>query len=69
MDIIVRADVPHLLDMNPRFGGHYLFAHVAGANLPAALVAWAQGRQPDHDWLRATVGARAFKDTAIIRRQ
>ena len=66
-DVIVKDGVPHLLEMNPRFGGHYPFAHVAGANIPAALIAWADGREPDPAWLKARVGAKAFKDISLVR--
>lgn len=67
VDVIVRDGVPHLLEINPRFGGHYPFAHVAGANVPAALIAWAQGNEPDPAWLQARVGAKAFKDIQLVR--
>jgi carbamoyl-phosphate synthase large subunit len=42
-DLIVRGRKPYLLELNPRFGGHYPFSHMAGADVPAALVAWASG--------------------------
>lgn len=66
VDIIVRDGVPYLLEMNPRFGGHYPFSHMAGANIPAALVAWALGVEPDPSWLRVRTGVKCFKDITLV---
>ena len=55
-----------LLEMNPRFGGGYPFSHVAGANLPAAFVAWALGLTPEPAWLRVRPNVRAYKDIQMI---
>jgi carbamoyl-phosphate synthase large subunit len=38
-DVMVTDEGLRVLDLNPRLGGGYPFAHVAGANLPAALAA------------------------------
>jgi len=40
-----------VLEMNPRFGGGYPFSHQAGAKIPAAIIAWATGKDPDEEWL------------------
>lgn len=66
VDLIVRDGVPYLLEMNPRFGGHYPFSHMAGANIPAAFVAWVQGMQPDPSWLRVKTGVTCFKDITLV---
>ena len=55
-DVFVAGDDVWVIDLNPRFGGGYPFSHLAGANLPAAFLAWAAGRQPDPDWLHVTPG-------------
>jgi carbamoyl-phosphate synthase large subunit len=60
-DLIKTEHGPCILDLNPRFGGGYPFSHLAGANVPAALIAWANGEQPDPDWLRSTPGVLSFK--------
>src|SRR5713226_9890406 len=46
-DVIVIEDRCYVLDMNPRFGGGYPFSQMAGANLPAVLLAWANHERPD----------------------
>jgi carbamoyl-phosphate synthase large subunit len=50
-DVFVDGERFWVLELNPRFGGGYPFTHRAGANLPAALIAWAQGETVDPHWL------------------
>jgi carbamoyl-phosphate synthase large subunit len=65
-DVLVKGDVAYLLEMNPRFGGGYPFSHAAGANVPAAILAWTRGESPDARWLRIRAGVRSIKDIGIL---
>lgn len=64
-DVIVRDGQPYLLELNPRFGGHYPFSHAAGANVPAALIALAEGREPPHDSLSVKADVKSHKNLVL----
>lgn len=40
-----------VLELNPRFGGGYPYSHVAGANIPAAIVSWPKAEIQDPNGL------------------
>lgn len=65
VDVIVRDGQPFLIELNPRFGGHYPFSHLAGADVPAALVALALGREPDPALLKVLPGVESQKDLIV----
>jgi carbamoyl-phosphate synthase large subunit len=65
-DVFLNAEGAWVLELNPRFGGGYPFSHVAGANLPAALIAWARGEAPDPRWLRPEVGVVSSKFSRLM---
>jgi carbamoyl-phosphate synthase large subunit len=65
-DVIENEAGLHVLDLNPRFGGGYPFSHLAGANLPAALLTWARGERPDPEWLRVRPGMAAAKCDRLV---
>jgi carbamoyl-phosphate synthase large subunit len=65
-DVIVIRDKCYVLDMNPRFGGGYPFSHIAGANLPAVLLAWANREQPHADWLKVQPNITASKCDGLV---
>lgn len=65
-DIFLTPRGPVVLEMNPRFGGGYPFAHAAGVNLPAALVAWATGIEPEAGTLTPKVGVASAKADTMV---
>ena len=65
-DVIVTKEGPQIIDLNPRFGGGYPFSHVAGANFPAAILAWMRGERPDERWLRVEPGRLSAKCDRIV---
>lgn len=65
VDVFVDGADLYVLELNCRFGGGYPFTHAAGANFPAAIVAWLIGVEPDPQWLRARAGVTALKSIAL----
>lgn len=65
-DVIVEEGILYVLEMNPRFGGGYPFSHIAGANIPAALLAWASGKKAKQEWLRVRPNVRASKCDRLV---
>jgi carbamoyl-phosphate synthase large subunit len=45
---LINADYgPVIIDMNARIGGGYPFSHLAGVNLPRAIISWLSGQPAD----------------------
>jgi carbamoyl-phosphate synthase large subunit len=65
-DVFVTEHGCYVIDINPRFGGGYPFCHIAGANLPAALIAWANGQLPDPAWLRIEPNVAASRSDTLV---
>ncbi len=64
-DVFLVDGKPYVLEMNARFGGGYPFSHVAGCDLPKAIVQWCQGREVDPKILQAKTGVRAYKELVL----
>ena len=56
----------YILEMNARFGGGYPFSHMAGANLPLAIVKWLQKEKVDKSLLKAESNVMAQKDINLV---
>jgi carbamoyl-phosphate synthase large subunit len=57
-----------ILEMNPRFGGGYLFSHLAGANIPKAYIKWLEGEKKFSNCFRIKYGVRGFKNLNLLKR-
>jgi len=65
VDVFWDGEKAYVLEMNPRFGGGYPFSHQAGANLPAAYIAWAQGKSANPEWLTVEPDITSVKGISL----
>lgn len=66
MDVILSDGKYYVIDMNARFGGGYPFSHIAGVNLPKAILTWARNEMADDAWFEAKTGAVFAKDIQVV---
>lgn len=64
-DVFLVDNKPYVLEMNARFGGGYPFSHMGGANLPQAIVSWAEGKVVSKEMISAKTGITGFKEIYI----
>ena len=67
VDIFEVNGVPYILEMNARFGGGYPFSHMAGCNLPKAIVNWVKGIPVEEEVLEAQSGCMGYKELTITK--
>ena len=67
IDILEKEGNFYLLEINARFGGGYPFSHIAGVDLPSAIVKWALDLPVEKDLLSAQVGTQGQKDLVITK--
>jgi carbamoyl-phosphate synthase large subunit len=65
-DAFIEGENCYVLELNARFGGGYPFSHAAGANLPAAIVAWATGEKVIPTWLTFQTGIAHGKCDRLV---
>lgn len=67
VDVLLTDDgIPHVIDVNPRFGGGYPFSHMAGADVPHFFVASTLHMTPRPGWDSYREGYIASKHEGII---
>ncbi len=67
VDVFLVNGVPYILEMNARFGGGYPFSHIAGCNLPLAIVKWCRGEKVDKELVCAKEDIRAYKEIVLMQ--
>lgn len=67
VDVFYNGKDAFVLELNARFGGGYPFSHLAGVNLPRAIIDWLEGRETDAGNLSYQVGVCGHKDISIRR--
>lgn len=66
-DVFENGNKYYLLEMNPRFGGGYPFSHMSGANYPAAIISWLEGKEFDFSRFRKIYDQPFAKCDTLIR--
>ena len=66
VDAFIVNETPYVLEMNARFGGGYPFSHLAGVNLPKAIVLWLKDEVVCETILAGKIGVVGYKDIEII---
>lgn len=67
VDVFLTDTGPYVLEMNPRFGGGYPFSHLAGVNLPKAIVAWLKDQEPKDPCFDVKYGIIGLKGLQLFR--
>ena len=66
VDVFLVEDIPYILEMNALFGGGYPFSHLAGVDLPLAIIKWVRGEYVNEKLLKARPGIIAHKDIGLV---
>jgi len=66
LDVVIDNGEPKLLEINPRFGGGYPCAHLAGADFPGKLIAIRNGNKLNPDIGSFPAGIYMLKQDEII---
>lgn len=66
VDVFKVGEEPYVLEMNARFGGGYPFSHLAGVNLPQAIIDWLIYGETDRENLTYEENVMGHKDITLV---
>lgn len=66
VDVFKEGNKNYILEMNARFGGGYPFSHIAGVNLPGAIVNWLNNKPVEKEMLTPKSGIIMQKDIRLV---
>jgi carbamoyl-phosphate synthase large subunit len=66
-DVFEKDGKYYLLEINPRFGGGYPFSHMSGANYPAAICSWIEGKEFDFSSFRKVYDVPYAKCDTLLK--
>lgn len=66
VDVFVEEEKISLLEMNARFGGGYPFSHLAGVDLPTAIIKWVNGDKVEDELKIREYGKVIQKDIRFV---
>tara|TARA_R110002096_G_scaffold237751_10_gene428677 strand:+ start:6201 stop:7283 length:1083 start_codon:yes stop_codon:yes gene_type:complete len=67
VDCFLVDEIPYVIELNCRFGGAYPFSHIAGANLPAAILKWLDNKDGKSELAAYKVGIKGHKDITLMQ--
>ena len=68
VDVIVVDEKPNIIEMNARFGGGYPFSHMAGCDLPKAIIYWLKKEDVYLSLISARKNAIGYKELVITEK-
>jgi len=66
VDCFISNDQIQVLEMNCRFGGHYPFSHIAGSDIPLAIIKWLKNEIPEKKIFEIKYGIKGIIDIDIV---
>lgn len=67
VDIVKNSNGIYVIDLNARFGGGYPFSHLAGANIPKAIICWLENKFPPEDCFNIKFNVTGIKDIFPVK--